>query len=165
MPISAFPIPTKTLATAKSEMLVGLELENVDNTSDASKPVSTAQATTLAPKASPTFTGTATFDAVTITGTLTAKIGSTSGLPLKTGTAGAIEAGAFGTASGTFCQGNDSRLLLNVKSDIAQAGDGVGGAVCIPIANFVGVSESDYVILENNSAVDPDTTYILLENP
>ncbi len=38
------------------------------------------------------------------------KIGTTSGLPVKTGTAGVLEAGAFGTTSGTFCQGNDSRL-------------------------------------------------------
>lgn len=38
------------------------------------------------------------------------KVGSTSGLPLITGTAGAVTAGAFGTSSGTFCQGNDVRL-------------------------------------------------------
>ncbi|TLM66004.1 MAG: hypothetical protein FDZ69_07425 [Deltaproteobacteria bacterium] len=38
------------------------------------------------------------------------KVGSTAGLPLKTGTAGAVEAGAFGTAAGTFCEGNDSRV-------------------------------------------------------
>lgn len=38
------------------------------------------------------------------------KIGSTSGLPIKTGTAGALEAGAFGSSAGTFCEGNDSRL-------------------------------------------------------
>ena len=38
------------------------------------------------------------------------KVGSTSGLPLKTGTAGVVEAGAFGTSAGTFCEGNDARL-------------------------------------------------------
>lgn len=38
------------------------------------------------------------------------KIGSTSGLPVKTGTAGVLEAGAFGTSAGQFCQGNDERL-------------------------------------------------------
>jgi hypothetical protein len=46
-------------------------LGNVTNTSDASKPVSTAQQTALdlkAPLASPTFTGTATFPNVTIDG-------------------------------------------------------------------------------------------------
>ena len=38
------------------------------------------------------------------------KIGTTAGLPLKTGTNGVIEAGSFGTSAGTFCEGNDSRL-------------------------------------------------------
>jgi len=38
------------------------------------------------------------------------KIGTTSGLPLKTGTSGVVEAGSFGTSAGTFCEGNDSRL-------------------------------------------------------
>lgn len=34
------------------------------------------------------------------------KIGSTSGLPVKTGTGGALTVGAFGTTSGTFAEGN-----------------------------------------------------------
>ena len=38
------------------------------------------------------------------------KIGTTANLPLKTGTNGVIEAGAFGTAAGSFCEGNDARL-------------------------------------------------------
>jgi hypothetical protein len=38
------------------------------------------------------------------------KIGTTANLPLKTGTNGVIEAGAFGTSAGTFCEGNDARL-------------------------------------------------------
>jgi hypothetical protein len=38
------------------------------------------------------------------------KIGTASGKPLITGTAGIIEAGEFGTTAGTFAQGNDSRL-------------------------------------------------------
>jgi hypothetical protein len=37
-------------------------------------------------------------------------IGSTSGLPVKTGTSGVLEAGSFGTTSGTFAQGNDARF-------------------------------------------------------
>ena len=37
-------------------------------------------------------------------------VGTTSGLPLKTGTGGIVEAGAFGTTAGTFAQGNDARL-------------------------------------------------------
>ena len=38
------------------------------------------------------------------------KVGSASGKPLITTTGGAVTTGSFGTASGTFCQGNDSRL-------------------------------------------------------
>jgi hypothetical protein len=37
-------------------------------------------------------------------------IGTTANLPLKTGTGGVIEAGAFGTAAGSFCAGDDARL-------------------------------------------------------
>jgi hypothetical protein len=38
------------------------------------------------------------------------KVGTTANLPLKTGTNGVIEAGSFGTAAGSFCEGNDARL-------------------------------------------------------
>jgi hypothetical protein len=38
-------------------------------------------------------------------------IGTTAGLPVITGTSGVLQAGSFGTTTGTFCQGNDSRLL------------------------------------------------------
>jgi len=37
-------------------------------------------------------------------------IGSTSGLPVRTGTGGVLEAGSFGTTSGTFAAGNDARF-------------------------------------------------------
>jgi hypothetical protein len=37
-------------------------------------------------------------------------IGSTSGLPVRTGTSGVLEAGSFGTTSGTFAAGNDARF-------------------------------------------------------
>jgi hypothetical protein len=37
-------------------------------------------------------------------------IGTTANLPLKTGTNGVIEGGSFGTAAGSFCEGNDARL-------------------------------------------------------
>jgi hypothetical protein len=37
-------------------------------------------------------------------------IGNTSGVPIITGTSGVLQAGSFGTAAGTYCQGNDSRL-------------------------------------------------------
>jgi hypothetical protein len=38
------------------------------------------------------------------------KLGTTANLPLKTGTNGVVEAGAFGTAAGSFCAGDDARL-------------------------------------------------------
>ena len=38
------------------------------------------------------------------------KIGTASGKPIITGTGGVLTAGGFGTTSGSFCQGNDSRL-------------------------------------------------------
>lgn len=37
-------------------------------------------------------------------------IGSTSGLPIITNSGGVLTTGSFGTTSGTFCAGNDSRL-------------------------------------------------------
>ena len=38
------------------------------------------------------------------------KVGTSSGLPLKTGSGGEVQAGAFGTVAGSFCEGNDARL-------------------------------------------------------
>lgn len=38
------------------------------------------------------------------------KIGSAGGLPVMTGTGGALTVGAFGTSAGTFCEGNDARI-------------------------------------------------------
>lgn len=42
--------------------------------------------------------------------TNTGAIGTTSGVPIITGTSGVLQAGAFGSAAGQFCQGNDARL-------------------------------------------------------
>lgn len=38
------------------------------------------------------------------------KIGTAATKPIITGTGGALQAGAFGTTSGSFCEGNDARL-------------------------------------------------------
>jgi hypothetical protein len=155
--LTTFPVATKTLTEAKSELLIALELENLDNTSDAAKPVSTLTQTALdlkAPLAAPALTGNATAVNLTISGTFSAKIGSASGLPIKTGTAGVIEAGAFGTTSGTFCQGNDSRVVGAIQSNTTQAGGGDA------ILNMVTILEADY-----NAIItpDPDTVYIITE--
>ena len=38
------------------------------------------------------------------------KVGTTANIPLITGTGGVVQAGSFGNAANTFCEGNDSRL-------------------------------------------------------
>ena len=43
-------------------------------------------------------------------------IGSTSGLPIKTGTSGVLEAGAFGTSAGQFAEGNHTHAQLHDRS-------------------------------------------------
>jgi hypothetical protein len=60
-------------------------------------------------------------------------VGTTANLPLITGTAGAVVAGAFGTAVNTFCQGNDSRLS-NARTPTAHASThNAGGADALAI--------------------------------
>jgi hypothetical protein len=51
-------------------------------------------------------------------------IGTTSGLPVKTGTSGVIEAGAFGTSAGSFCEGNDTRIATIASGSITTADGG-----------------------------------------
>ncbi len=72
------------------------------------------------------------------------KVGSTSGLPIKTGAAGVVEAGAFGTGSGEFAQGNDSRFGkdLVIVTD-ATAAVTLDGTNCYP----------DYIRCTSGSAV------------
>ena len=80
---TASPTFTGTVAGITSTM-VGLG--NVNNTSDASKPISTATQTALdlkAPLASPTFTGTATTNDLTVSGNLTVS-GTTTSINTET---------------------------------------------------------------------------------
>lgn len=56
------------------------------------------------------------------------KVGTTANQPLITGTGGAVQAGSFGNAANTFCEGNDSRLSdartpvahTHTKSDVTD---------------------------------------------
>jgi hypothetical protein len=48
-------------------------------------------------------------------------IGSVSGVPIITGTSGVLQAGSFGTASGTFAQGNDARFHDSVTLSASVA--------------------------------------------
>jgi len=65
-------------------------------------------------------------------------IGTTASLPIITTTAGVLTTGAFGTASGSFCQGNDSRLsdartpTSHTHGNITNAG-AIGTAASLPI--------------------------------
>ena len=46
------------------------------------------------------------------------KIGTTSGLPVKTGSGGALTTGAFGTTAGTFAEGNHTHSSYTSVSDV-----------------------------------------------
>jgi len=68
----------------------------------------------------------------------TGAIGSTAGLPIKTGTSGVLEVGAFGTSAGQFAQGNDSRFsdartpTSHTHGSISNAG-AIGSTSGLPI--------------------------------
>jgi hypothetical protein len=55
------------------------------------------------------------------------KVGTSSGLPLKTGSGGAVEAGSFGTSAGSFCEGNDARLSDARTPTAHKASHATGG--------------------------------------
>ena len=65
-------------------------------------------------------------------------IGSTSGVPIITGASGVLQAGSFGTTSGTFCQGDDSRLsdartpTSHTHGNITNAG-AIGATANLPV--------------------------------
>lgn len=54
------------------------------------------------------------------------KIGSTSGLPVVTGSLGVLTTGLFGTESGTFCEGNDVRIT-GARTPTAHAASHASG--------------------------------------
>jgi hypothetical protein len=56
------------------------------------------------------------------------KLGTTANLPLKTGTNGVVEAGSFGTAAGSFCEGNDARLSDDRDPNLHAASHAAGGS-------------------------------------
>jgi hypothetical protein len=68
-------------------------------------------------------------------------IGTTSGLPLKTGTDGAVEAGAFGTGAGEFCEGDDARFS-DIPDPSAATPQSLGSASAGTSADY---SRGDHV--------------------
>lgn len=93
----------QTLATLKTDFVLvkaDVGLGNVDNTSDANKPVSTATQTALnlkAPLASPTFTGTVVLPAATVTLAMQANMATASVVYRKTAGAGVPEVQTLAT--------------------------------------------------------------------
>jgi hypothetical protein len=65
-------------------------------------------------------------------------VGTTSGLPLVTGTGGVVQAGSFGTTAGTFCEGNDSRLTAGVSGPIVEGRLTLVSGIASPTGNQTG---------------------------
>jgi len=112
------PAQVKTdLALTKSDVGLG----NVDNTSDANKPVSTAQQTALNLKADKTTT-------------ISAGTGLTGGGDLSANRTLTV---SYGTTAGTAAQGNDSRITGAIQSTIVDAkGDLVAATAADTVARL-----------------------------
>jgi len=63
-------------------------------------------------------------------------IGATASLPIITGASGVLTAGAFGTTSGTFCQGNDSRLSDSRTPTAHKTNHETGGSDALTAADI-----------------------------
>ena len=126
-----------TVGVTKS--MVGLG--NVDNTSDADKPVSNAQSTALGLKAnlaSPAFTGTVNTPSISITNTTVSTSASTGALQV-TGGAG-IGGNVYVGATTISVTGNTSQGAL-----VVSGGAGIGGNVSVGGNIFLNTGNSIYV--------------------
>jgi hypothetical protein len=115
-------------------------LANVDNTSDASKPVSTAQQTALNLKADKSTT-------------IAAGTGLFGGGDLSTNRT--ISA-TFGTSAGTIAQGNDSRIAgaeQTANKGVASGYASLDGTTKVPIAQLPTGTSSTTVAIGNDSRI------------
>lgn len=138
---------TRKVTIQQIAALVGkgdVGLGNVDNTSDANKPVSTATQTALDGKAASSHT----HGNVTNAGA----IGSTANLPIITTTSGVLTVGSFGTAANSFCQGNDSRLSDSRTPTAHKTSHAIGGSdvlspadIGAPASNTTGITGADAI--------------------
>jgi hypothetical protein len=69
-------------------------------------------------------------------------IGTTASLPVITGASGVLTAGAFGTTSGTFCQGDDSRLSDSRTPTAHKTSHATGGSDALTAADIGAVPTS-----------------------
>jgi hypothetical protein len=86
-------------------------------------------------------------------------VGTTANLPLITGTGGIVQAGSFGTAVNTFCQGNDTRL-----SDARTAVGTTSYSVAVPTVldsaiDFASVTISNLSVGLDISVAVHDTAF------
>jgi hypothetical protein len=84
------------------------------------------------------------------------KLGTTANLPLKTGTNGVVEAGAFGTSAGTFCEGNDARLSDDRDPNLHAASHAAAGSD--PIAPSDIGAQSLFEIISVTASADTTLT-------
>ena len=75
-------------------------------------------------------------------------IGSTSGLPVKTGTSGVLEAGAFGTSAGEFAEGNHTHAWTDITSKPSDFTPSAHNhTVTLEISGFIEVPEGKTYVL------------------
>ena len=109
----------------------------------------------LAERMSIASTGVTIANNLTVSGQLSAKIGTSSGVPIITTTGGVLSAGSFGTTSGTFAEGDDSRLsdartpLSHSHGDITNAGT-ITSTVVAP-------ANGDHIIISDANAATANT--------
>jgi hypothetical protein len=155
-PVQSVAGKTGTVTLAKGD--VGLS--NVDNTSDLAKPISTATQTALNGKqAAGSYAPATGISPTAITGTAVittdsrladarsplshthgnitnaGAIGTTASLPIITGVGGVLQAGSFGTTSGTFAAGDHTHSNFVVNGGSVATITRVTAMPATPVAN------------------------------
>jgi hypothetical protein len=152
MPEVTIPVQGAYIADKKAAIKGALELGNVDNTSDADKPVSTLTQTALNLKAnlaSPTFTG--TVGGITKTMVGLANVDNTTDLnkPISTATQDALDD-----------KQDAATAVTSVRPDANHL-----EASTFLVGNLLAIYESHYNALELAGQLIATTAYLILEDP